>query len=47
MRRGRPVTTMNAECINCLKVVAYVIVGTGSIALLAHWALKRFGRPKH
>jgi len=46
MRRGRPVNAMNAEWINSLKVVAYVIVGTGSIALLAYWALKRFGPPK-
>ena len=46
MMRRNPATTVNAEFINYLKLVAYLIVGTLSIALLAGWALKRFGSPK-
>jgi hypothetical protein len=37
---------MNVEFINLLKVLAYLIVGTASIVLLAGWALKRFGSRK-
>ena len=39
-------TTMDAEFINELKVVAYLIVGTIGIALLAGWVLQQFGPPK-
>jgi hypothetical protein len=46
MMRRNAATTVNAEFINYLKVVAYLIVGTISIALFAGWALKRFGPPK-
>jgi hypothetical protein len=46
MMRRNPAITMDAEFINELKVVAYLIVGTISIALLGGWALKRFGPPK-
>jgi hypothetical protein len=46
MMRRNPAITVNADFINCLKVVAYLIVGTISIALLAGWALKQFGPPK-
>ena len=31
---------------NLLKVLAYLIVGTAGIVLLAGWALKRFGPRK-
>jgi len=34
---------MNAEIINDLKVLVYLILGTVSIALLMGWALKQFG----
>jgi len=44
MMRRNPAITMDAEFINELKVVAYLIVGT--ITLLGGWALKRFGPPK-
>jgi hypothetical protein len=37
---------MDPELFNLLKVVAYLILGTVSIALLAGWAMKRFGPPK-
>jgi hypothetical protein len=37
---------MNVEFINLLKVLAYLIMGTAGIVLLAGWALKRFGSPK-
>lgn len=37
---------MNPEFVNLLKVLAYLIVGTVGIVLLAGWALKRFGPPK-
>jgi hypothetical protein len=37
---------MDPELVNLLKVVAYLILGTVSIALLAGWAMKRFGPPK-
>ena len=37
---------MRLEFVNGLKVVAYLLFGTISIALLAGWALKRFGPPK-
>ena len=37
---------MNVEFINLLKVLAYLIMGTAGIALLAGWALKRLGPRK-
>jgi hypothetical protein len=37
---------MRLEFVNGLKVVAYLIVATAGIVLLAGWALKRFGPPK-
>jgi hypothetical protein len=37
---------VSAEFVNLLKVLAYLIVGTAGIVLLAGWALKRFGPPK-
>ena len=37
---------MDADFINELKVVAFLIVGTAGIVLLAGWVLKRFGSPK-
>ena len=46
MMRRNPAIFVNTEFINELKVVAYLIVGTISIALLAGWALKRVGPPK-
>jgi hypothetical protein len=46
MMRRNPAITVNTEFINYLKVLAYLIVGTISIALLCGWALKRFGPPK-
>ncbi|MEJ0089700.1 MAG: hypothetical protein WDM80_08160 [Limisphaerales bacterium] len=44
--RRQPATLMDSEFINLLKVVAYLILGTISIVLLAGWALKRFRPPK-
>ena len=46
MMRRHPAITVNSELVNLLKVVAYLILGTISIALLAGWALKRFSPPK-
>ena len=46
LMRRKPAITMNTEFINDLKVVAYLIMGTISIALLIGWALKRSGPPK-
>ena len=46
MMRRHPAITVNSELVNLLKVVAYLIVGTISIALLIGWPLKRFGPPK-
>lgn len=37
---------MSVELASLLRVLAYLIVGTISIAALAGWALKRFGPPK-
>jgi hypothetical protein len=37
---------MDTEFINLLKVLAYLILGTAGIVLLAGWALKRFGPRK-
>ena len=37
---------MDPELVDLLKVVAYLILGTVGIALLAGWAMKRFGPPK-
>jgi hypothetical protein len=37
---------MDPDLFNLIKVVAYLIVGTLGIALLAGWAMKRFGPPK-
>jgi hypothetical protein len=46
MMRRHPAITVNSELVNLLKGVAYLILGTISITLLAGWALKRFGQPK-
>jgi hypothetical protein len=46
MMRRHPAISVNPEFVNLLKVLAYLIVGTGGIVLLAGWALKRFGPPK-
>jgi hypothetical protein len=46
MMRRHPAIIVNPEFVNELKVVAYLIVGTISIAWLAGWALKRIGPPK-
>ena len=45
MMRRHPAITVNSELVNLLKGVAYLILGTISITLLAGWALKRFGQP--
>jgi hypothetical protein len=45
-RSARNGTIVNLEIFNDLKVVAYLVVGTLSLALLAAWALRRFGTPK-
>ena len=37
---------MNVEFINLLKVLAYLIVSTAGIVLLAGWVLKRFSSRK-
>jgi hypothetical protein len=37
---------MDTEFVNLLKVLAYLVVGTAGIVLLAGWALKRFGPRK-
>jgi hypothetical protein len=37
---------VNAEFINSLMVVGYLITGTVAIALIAGWLLKRFGPRK-
>ena len=37
---------MDPELVNLLKIVAYLILGTISIALLLSWALKRSKPPK-
>jgi hypothetical protein len=37
---------MNPDTLNLLKVVAYLVLGTLSLALLGGWALKRFGSPE-
>jgi hypothetical protein len=46
MMRRNPAVIMNSDFVNLLKVLAYLILGTISIAWLAGWALKRFGPPK-
>jgi len=37
---------VDPELVSLLEVVAYLILGTIGIALLAGWAMKRFGPPK-
>ena len=37
---------MDAEFVNLLKVLAYLIAGTAGIMLLGSWALKRLGPPR-
>jgi hypothetical protein len=37
---------MTSDFANLLEVMAYLILGTLAIALLAGWILKRFGPPK-
>jgi hypothetical protein len=37
---------MNADLLNTLPVIAYLILGTAAIVLLAAWMLKHFGSPK-
>jgi hypothetical protein len=41
-----PTNIMDPGFFNLLKVLAYLIVTTVGIVLLAGWALKRFGPPK-
>jgi hypothetical protein len=38
--------SMSAEFVNLLKVLAYLVVCTVGIVLVAGWGLKRFGPPK-
>ena len=37
---------MNPDLLNLLQTVAYLVLGTVGIALLAAWVLKFFGSPK-
>jgi hypothetical protein len=37
---------MNPDFLNLLQTVAYLVLGTVGIALLAAWMLKFFGSPK-
>lgn len=37
---------MNREFVNILLIVTYLVAGTGIVAWLVNWALKRFGPPK-
>ena len=46
MMRCNPANIMDPGFFNLLKVLAYLIVATAGIVLLAGGALKRFGPPK-
>jgi hypothetical protein len=37
---------VNPDFVNALLVAAYLLGGTIGIALLAGWALKKFGKPR-
>jgi hypothetical protein len=37
---------MGDDLLNGLSILAYLVLGTGIIIFLGHWALKKFGPPK-